>query len=125
MAMTPSIIRIGTITEGRLNMALKVAEAKKELSENSYSMIQEQTAFKWASRAAATYELLLSVEREKKIVTWTIAEEYAHEAVEHASLVGDHAADIVEEIQDALSDYQADAFDHLEDVFSQDMSGET
>lgn len=105
-------------------MGLNVKAAREELENNSYNDVQRQTAWKWASRASASYELVVSAPQERKIVTWTMAEEYYHEAVEHAALVNDGTYKLVSEIQKAVDPYQADAFINLESTLGQDMSGE-
>lgn len=54
------------------------AEAVAELRQKSLHQIQIETAVKWASRACAASLLGLPED----------AEEYAHEAIEHAALSG-------------------------------------
>ena len=103
---------------------LKVKEAKEELSKKSYKDIQEETAYKWASRASASYELVLEVERSRKLVTWTLAGEYYHEAIEHAALVDDETENTVKKIQKDVDPYQEKALRHLETIFNQNMSEE-
>lgn len=100
---------------------LKVKEAKEELNKKSYRDIQVETAWKWASRAAASYDNVLSASRDKKVITWTIAGEYYHEAIEHAALVEDGAASLLKEIQNQVGQYEAKAFDDLEIEFDQQL----
>lgn len=56
-----------------------IAEAVAELRKKSLHQIQVETAVKWAGRACAAARLGLHDD----------AEEYAHEAIEHAALSGD------------------------------------
>ena len=106
-------------------MALKVKEAEEELDRESYVEIQGETAWKWGSRAAATYEKLIKAKKEFKLGLWTMAEEYYHEAVEHAALVEDEASDLVKDIQKAVRPYQDKAFKNMESTFDQDLEEET
>lgn len=88
---------------------LKIEEASKELEKKSYAEIQEETAWKWASRAAASYAKCCECDAgTKRLVLWTVGEEYYHEAVEHASLVATKEG-LVKEIRDAVGPYQEDA----------------
>ncbi len=63
--------------------ANKVSEARAELSKKSLRMIQRETAITWAARAVASF---MSYKRTKNLQWLLDAEEYAHEAVEHAAL---------------------------------------
>lgn len=87
---------------------LKVKEAEKELKEKSYREIQKETAWKWASRAAASYEQCVKVKKADKLVHWTIAEEFYHEAVEHAALV-EGEEDLLKSIREAVHPYMEKA----------------
>lgn len=63
-----------------------IKEAATELSGKSITEIQEETAYKWGSRACAAYEAFL----ETKDMEWLFdGHEYYHEAIEHAALTGD------------------------------------
>lgn len=86
---------------------LKVEEAIKELSEKSLNDIQIETAWKWASRAAASYQNSLEAKGKDRLLYWSIGEEYYHEALEHAALVDGTA--LISEVKEALSSYQDDA----------------
>jgi hypothetical protein len=55
---------------------LKVDEASKELESKSYGQIQKETAWKWASRAAASFVNCKKAKKEEKLVFWTVAEEF-------------------------------------------------
>jgi hypothetical protein len=82
---------------------LKIEDSLKELEEKSISDIQKETAWKWAGRAAAAYEKLAETGDWK----WeNDAEEYRHEAVEHAALIGDVHPDVLEEIHRSLKKYR-------------------
>lgn len=85
---------------------LDLKKGSKDISTKNLAEIQEDTAWTWASRAAACYEKL------KETGDWkwkTDAEEYRHEAVEHAALIGDTHPTVLKEIHDALEDYRIEA----------------
>jgi len=70
-----------------------VEQARQELMEKSYQDIQQETAYKWAGRAYAAYEVVFRVDSSSEQIGWFhVAEEYRHEALEHASLVEDEEA---------------------------------
>lgn len=98
---------------------LKVDEALKELQSKSYRDIQKETAYKWGSRAAASYKMLLSTPQEHKLARWTMSEEYQHEALEHAALIEDGAGTLVQEIYTAIKPFQDAAFKNMEQTFGQ------
>jgi hypothetical protein len=85
---------------------LKVDEAQAELKVKTYDQIQEETAWKWGSRAAACFQNVVSGQSDK-LAAWTLAEEYYHEAVEHAALSTNDA--LVRQIRDAISPFQEKA----------------
>jgi hypothetical protein len=85
---------------------LNLEKGAKDISSKTLAQIQEDTAWTWASRAAACYEKL------KETGDWkwkTDAEEYRHEAVEHAALIGDTRPTVLQEIHDALEKYRTKA----------------
>lgn len=86
-------------------MALNLSRAIEELKAVSVVDIQVETAWKWASRAAAAYELSLSDTKPNWII---VGEDYRHEALEHAALCED--ADFVQHILDAIERYRDKAF---------------
>lgn len=96
---------------------LKVKEAKEELSKKTYRDIQVETAWKWASRAAASYENVLTCADDKKFATYLLAEEYYHEAVEHAALVPTLPEDELKKLQSEVIPYALKAWEELENVF--------
>jgi hypothetical protein len=84
--------------------SLNLDKGEKDISEKSLADIQRETAWTWASsRAAACYEKLAKTGDWK----WkTDAEEYRHEAVEHAALIGDTHPHVLEEIHKSLEKYR-------------------
>lgn len=67
-----------------------IEDARQELVEKSYQEIQTETALKWAARAFAAYEIVFRLDSEAEQIGWFhVAEEYRHEALEHAALVED------------------------------------
>ena len=71
-------------------MSLKIDKAKEELKEKSYLEIQKSTAWTWASRAAVSYDLAIDEkDLSRKVAVFQVAEEYHHEAIEHAALYED------------------------------------
>lgn len=93
---------------------LNLASAREELQEKTYVEIQIETAWKWASRAAATYERVLELSGSSRLYQLMLAEEYCHEAIEHAALTGDDAPGLILEIQKELSRYATDAMASFE-----------
>jgi hypothetical protein len=87
---------------------LKVDEASKELETKSYGQIQKETAWKWASRAAASYQNCSKAKHSEQLVLWTVGEEFYHEAIEHAALV-ESEDDLPRKIREAVHPYQEDA----------------
>ena len=90
---------------------LDIEKARKELSEKSLNDIQTQTAWTWASRAAASYQNSLDAKGKDRLLYWSIGEEYYHEALEHAALVDGTA--LISEVKEALSQYQEEASEAL------------
>jgi hypothetical protein len=92
---------------------LDLDKGEKDISEKTLSDIQKETAWTWASRSAACYEKLAKTGDWK----WkTDAEEYRHEAVEHAALIGDTHPHVLEEIHDALEKYRNKSQDKAENL---------
>lgn len=99
---------------------LKVEEAVQELSQKNLNQIQTETAWKWASRAAASFQNSLTAEKAKKFACFACGEEYAHEALEHAALVdGD---DVISQIKKELEPYREKAADHIDQLFGLNVS---
>lgn len=95
----------------------KVKEAKEELEKKSYRDIQVETAYKWGARACASYENVLLADRDQKIQMYLLAQEYEHEACEHAALVPSDIEYILENVRNLISSYQEKALEELELVF--------
>jgi hypothetical protein len=92
---------------------LNLEKGLKDIDSKTLPEIQEETAWTWASRAAACYEKL------KETGDWkwkTDAEEYRHEAVEHAALIGDTHPTVLQEIHDALEEYRVEAQKEAEEI---------
>lgn len=69
---------------------LDIAAAKRELQTKSPSDIEKETAYKWCSRALASVLLLKEAKTSKEALSWRLkAEDFRHEAIEHAALVED------------------------------------
>jgi hypothetical protein len=96
---------------------LNLEEAQKELSEKNLQQIQTETAWKWGSRAAASYQNCLAAESLKKLALWSIAEEYYHEALEHAALV--EGEDVLSQLKKELNPYQEKAAQDMDQYFGQ------
>jgi len=79
-----------------------VATALKEVQTKSDAQIELETALKWGSRSIACYQLY----KQTQMPSWFVrAEDYRHEALEHAALVQDFGAS-VRSIQSALDRYR-------------------
>ena len=67
-------------------MSFDFQTALKEIQEKSDSVIQIETAYKWGSRAIVCYRIY----KKTRDLKWLQrAEDYKHEAIEHASLAED------------------------------------
>lgn len=77
-----------------LRKRLKLDEATAELEDKTYEQIQIETAWKWGSRAVAAYKL-----------GDPQAQEYEHEALEHAALVDD-SGQLIAELTKEMSKYK-------------------
>lgn len=87
-------------------MSLKLDKAKKELKEKSYLEIQKSTAWTWASRAAVSYDLSIEEkDSHRKVALFMVAEEYHHEAIEHAALYED-GGDLLKKVDADLEPYR-------------------
>ena len=60
--------------------------ARTEVTSKSDVVIERETAEKWAARSIACFEKYAETGNQKWLVR---AEDYKHEALEHAALVGD------------------------------------
>lgn len=87
-------------------MSLNIQKAKDELKEKSYLEIQKQTAWTWASRAAVSYDLAIEEkDLSRKVAIFQVAEEYHHEAIEHAALFED-AGQLLGQLDKELEPYR-------------------
>jgi predicted GNAT family acetyltransferase len=92
---------------------LDIQKGQKDIESKSLDEIQKDTAYTWASRAAAAYEKF----EETKDPKWKIdAEEYRHEAVEHSSLVYDVYPEVLKEVNEKLQKYRSKTSEELEDL---------
>ena len=92
---------------------LNLESARSELGTKSYNDIQRETAWKWASRAAVSFQDVVD-DRENALSAWMCAEEYFHEAVEHAALYEDTS--LLGEIHDAVSPFKKKAYELLDSI---------
>jgi len=98
-------------------MSLNLAEALEEIQNKSYRQIEMETAWKWASRSAAAYQLVSNSNEKKHILeTFSVAEDFYHEAVEHAALVEEDASKLVKEVQEAILPYMEKAVKHMDSI---------
>lgn len=79
---------------------IKIEDARAELEAKSNMDIHAETAWKWASRAAAAYE---TYNKTKSIKTLLDAEDFESEAREHASQV---SPALLDEVIDAIWEYK-------------------
>ena len=92
---------------------LNIKEAKEELTNKSYKDIQTETTWKWGSRAAASYQNLIdTVNNHEKLMLSYLAEEYYHEAIEHAALVEDDGK-LVKKFQQEIAELKAKAAENI------------
>jgi len=63
-----------------------LAEAREEVLAKSHARIEEDTAWKWAARAIACHALWKETREDHWIEE---AEDYRHEAIEHAAFAND------------------------------------
>lgn len=85
---------------------LSVDEATKEVHDKSTIDINIETAWKWASRAAACYQEASTCTEEKQKDNWILrGDDFRHEALEHASLVEDEGK-LVAEVHKDLAKFR-------------------
>jgi len=69
---------------------INLHKARMELISKTLKQIQTETAFTWASRAIVAFENSAKVKNPDVAMKWLLeAEEYKHEALEHAALLED------------------------------------
>lgn len=93
----------------------KVEETKKELSNKSYSEIQEAAAYSWAARACASYKNILKANKSNKLELYILGQEYAHEALEHAALVSSKP-EVTQNVTEYISMYEVLAWKELRNI---------
>ena len=83
-----------------------IEKAFLEVQKRTNSDIDKETAYKWASRAAACLIYIKKTKPEgKEKVKWFLrSQEFYHEALEHAALTPDPGA-LIKEINDKLKEY--------------------
>jgi len=80
--------------------------AKEEIQKKGLLGIEEETAKKWAARAAAAYVMSVDADEGDAQQWWDDGEVYRNEALEHASQV---SGELVDTIADALEEYREPA----------------
>lgn len=100
---------------------LDIEKAKKELAEKTLDQIQRETAWTWASRAAASFENVIAADPEKKVSIYMAASEYLHEAIEHAALVFDGDGSLVDEIRLAVAESAVGAVVDIDQTLDIDL----
>jgi hypothetical protein len=86
---------------------LDVKEAIKELRDKTLEDIQRETAWKWASRACAAFQKASEQKSLKDAVKWLLeAEEYKHEAIEHAALIDKEDNKLLKDIVHEIHEFQ-------------------
>lgn len=82
-------------------MKLDIKAARKELEEKDDLQIEHETSIKWASRAAAAFEMCLENEDDHlRLFSW--GDDLFHEALEHAALAEE--PNLVGEIKKEIGD---------------------
>jgi hypothetical protein len=101
---------------------LDIQKALEELKNKNLDQIQTDTAWSWASRAAASFQNCLQSQGIKKMTCFAIGEEYMHEALEHAALV--EGADILSQVKKELVPYQEKAAQDVDQMFAGGPNGQ-
>lgn len=91
------------MSAAHLQMAVDLAI--HEVLAKSAAEIEAETAFKWASRAAACYRLYYQTRKASWIERAT---DYSHEALEHAAMVCDGGATLLL-IEHAMAEERSEA----------------
>jgi hypothetical protein len=79
-------------------------EAIDEIRAKTDKIINVETAYKWAGRAVASY---LEFNRTEGVEWLFRAEDYRHEAIEHAALVGD-GGELLKMLEEQIEPYRPD-----------------
>lgn len=91
-------------------MSFDVEGAKKEVQAKKETEIEVETAYKWASRAIACFEL----HKETELIKWLLkGEDYRHEALEHAALAKD-GGDTLNAIEKEIEKHRTTVDDEVE-----------
>lgn len=86
---------------------LEVEKAREEILSKTNDQINEETAWTWASRAAAAFVLSKTSETERQREEFRLrGVDLLHEALEHAALVGDDAS-FLQTIIDSIRQVQS------------------
>jgi hypothetical protein len=85
-------------------------EARAELAVKPLRAIQAETAWVWATRAAAAYQFAGETSGPASVKWLLDAEDLRHEALEHAALVDDH---VLPAVQKFLGPFRAPFADIL------------
>jgi hypothetical protein len=94
---------------------LDLEKARKELGEKNLDQIQKETAIVWASRAAVSFENVLTSTGIKKITCFAVGLEYTNEGYEHAALFEEY--DLLSQIKKELEPYQERAAQDIDKLF--------
>lgn len=87
-------------------MGLDLNKARKELADKTLVEVHRETAWTWGSRAVVAFDAVpLTEDLKKRIKAWMLAQEYEHEALEHAALVDDGGL-LVGEVIRAIKAYK-------------------
>lgn len=96
-----------------INKSIDLDKGNKDIKEKSLAEIQKDTAYTWASRALASYKTLENT----GLWEWNHdAEEYAHEALEHAALIGETHPHVLPEIQELISNAKRVAIEKAQTI---------
>lgn len=78
-------------------------DARREVVQKSRAQIEEETAWKWAARAAASYQLFIeSGRQDERRLRDTV--EYQHEAIEHGAMA-DHSGHLLARLRAWMHQY--------------------
>ncbi len=77
-----------------------IESARKEVLGKSHGQIEEETAWKWASRAIACFEIYQAT----GVMAWLKdSEDYYHEAIEHAAFA-DKSCGVLQAVRDWMDE---------------------
>lgn len=87
-------------------MAIDTKKAAEELGKFNLHQIQVTTAYTWASRAWVAYN---NFNKSKDVRWYNDAQEYFHEALEHAALAESKQKGLLKEIHDKVLPVQKES----------------